>query len=188
MVTSEQDYATAYHEAGHAVAALRLNIPLENVCLQARTIRLYLDKEVWLEATAAGGIQLRPEYVTQALLRRHLASGRICLRKLVRVALAGSIAEQQYQGFLTQNHLEHTLQDAALIQRVIGCLCPVPEEGRKLLCQLKSQTEELIRQEWPAVSRLAEELLQRSRLNGRQARRLYRRVRADQQRLPTTPL
>lgn len=185
---SYKDHATAYHEAGHAVAALRLNLPLEQVCLQARLIRLYLDEEIWLEATAAGGIQLRAEYVAQALQRRHLASGRIRLKKLVRVALAGSIAEQQYQGFLTQNHLEHTLQDAALIQRLIRCLCPTPEAGQRLLGRLKIRTEELIHQEWFAVSRLAQELLLRSQLTGRQARGLYRKILADQQRLPTTPL
>jgi ATP-dependent Zn protease len=142
--------ATAYHEAGHAVAALALDRPVVKVSIRPDRDRLgicFFGKAVF-----------RP---SEDWLERE-----------VLIALAGLAAEAKRTGEYQREAAGRDLRYARglSLQRAGS-----QRQAERLERRLLSKAEHLLdrRANWRAVERIAEALLQSGEISGRQARHLY---------------
>lgn len=149
---SAQDVATAYHEAGHAVAALALGRPVVKVSIRPDRDRLGI--------CAFGKAVFRP---TQDWLERE-----------VLIALAGMAAEARRTGAYDRAAAGRDLLYARglAIQRAGSA-----KQAERLERRMLSKVENLLDDEenWLAVERIAEELLKQQEISGRQAKHIYER-------------
>jgi ATP-dependent Zn protease len=151
-VSTEQptDEATAFHEAGHAVAALALGRPVHRVSVLG-------DRE-HLGTCHFGKAVFRP---SEDWLEREML-----------IALAGLAAEARHAGRYAWEGAGRDLQYAAELarQRAGGA-----RQAERLQKRMLSKVEHLLGQEgnWRAVERIAAELLRYGALSGRAARHLY---------------
>lgn len=143
------DVATAYHEAGHAVAALALGRPVHRVSVLPDRDRLgwcefrkgvFRPSEDWLEREAL-------------------------------IALAGMAAEARHTG-------EYALPEAAQDLRYVRKLALQRASERsveRLERRLLAKTEHLLADDdhWRAVESIAAELLKHGQISGRAARHLF---------------
>src|SRR5262245_39930302 len=138
---TDQDVATAYHEAGHAVAALALERPVVRVSNLPNRERLGI--------CAFGKAVFRP---TQDWLERE-----------VLIALAGMAAEARQTG--TYDRLaagrDLTYARGLAIQRAGSA-----RQAERLERRMLSKVENLLDEEenWLAVERIAEELLKQQEI------------------------
>ena len=144
------DEATAYHEAGHAVAALALDRPVVKVSIQPDRDRLgicFFGKAVF-----------RP---SQDWLERE-----------VLIALAGMAAEARHTGQYDHAAASRDLRYAheLALQRAGN-----DRQAERLQRRLLSKVEHLLEQEshWAAVVRIAAALIEQGEISGRQARHLF---------------
>jgi ATP-dependent Zn protease len=144
------DEATAYHEAGHAVAALALDRPVVKVSIQPDRDRLgicFFGKPVF-----------RP---SQDWLEREIL-----------IALAGMAAEARHTGQYDHEAASRDLRYAhgLALQRAGN-----DRQAERLQRRLLSKVEHLLEQEnhWAAVVRIAAALVEQSEISGRQARHLF---------------
>jgi ATP-dependent Zn protease len=144
--------ATAYHEAGHAVAALALERPVVKVSILPNRDRLGI--------CAFGKAVIRP---TQDWLERE-----------VLIALAGMAAEARQTGTYDRLAAGRDLKYARslAIQRAGS-----PRQAERLEKRILNKVENLLDQDenWLAVQRIAEELLRQQEISGRQAKHIYER-------------
>jgi hypothetical protein len=147
----QNEEATAYHEAGHAVVALALGRPVERVSIRPDRLRLgrcefrkgmFRPSEDWLEREiliALGGI---------AAEARHTGA----------YAWDGAARDRQY------------VRDLA-VQRAGA------RQAERLERRLLAKAEHLLAQEghWEAVELIAAELLRCGTISGRAARHLFER-------------
>ncbi|MGL4551718.1 MAG: cell division protein FtsH [Gemmataceae bacterium] len=144
------DEATAYHEAGHAVAALALDRPVMKVSIEPDRERLGI--------CAFGKAVFRP---SQDWLEREML-----------IALAGMAAEAKHTGEYDRDAAGRDLLYARglAIERAGN-----PRQAERLERRLLSKVEHLLDQEpnWRAVERIARALLEQRAISGRQARHLY---------------
>src|SRR4051812_41850310 len=143
------DEATAYHEAGHAVAALVLGRPVHKV-----SVLPDCDRLGWCEFKK--GV-FRP---SEDWLERE-----------VMIALAGMAAEARHTG-------EYALPEAAQDLRFVRKLALQRASERsveRLERRLLAKTENLLADDanWQAVELIAAELLKHGQISGRAARHLY---------------
>jgi ATP-dependent Zn protease len=152
-----EDLATAYHEAGHAVAALALDRPVVKVSILADRDRagicffgkaVFRPSEDWLE-------------------------------REVLIALAGLAAEARQTGEYNRDAAARDLRYARQlsVQRAGN-----DRQAERLERRLLSKAEHLLQRgsHWDAVERIAAELLRAGEISGRQARHLFdEAVRAD---------
>ncbi|MBS0265331.1 MAG: cell division protein FtsH [Planctomycetes bacterium] len=142
--------ATAYHEAGHAVAALFLGRAVQRVSIepvQMRLGRCELQKG-----------RFKP---TQDLLETE-----------VLILLAGPAAEARHTGRYDWNSAAQDLRDVRrLTQQRAASLRQVEKLERRLL----DKTEYILERPgvWEAVERIASELLEHTTISGRAARHLF---------------
>jgi ATP-dependent Zn protease len=144
------DEATAFHEAGHAVAALALGRPVHRVSVLA-------DRE-HLGTCHFGKAVFRP---SEDWLEREML-----------IALAGLAAEARHTGAYAWEGAGRDRQYAAdLARRRAGGARQAERLERRVL----SKVEHLLDQpgHWEAVERIAAELLRHGALSGRAARHLY---------------
>ncbi|MFQ3650023.1 MAG: cell division protein FtsH [Gemmataceae bacterium] len=146
------DEATAYHEAGHAVAALALGRPVIKVSIQPDRDRMgicFFGKAVF-----------RPSH---DWLERELL-----------IALAGMAAEARHTGHYDRQAASRDLRYAheLALQRAGN-----DRQAERLQRRLLSKVEHLLEQEshWAAVVNIAAALLEQGEISGRQARHLFER-------------
>jgi ATP-dependent Zn protease len=144
------DEATAYHEAGHAVAALALDRPVMKVSIQPDRERMgicFFGKAVF-----------RP---SQDWLERE-----------VLIALAGMAAEARHTG---EYDLEAAGRDLRYARELSLQRAGNERQAERLERRLLSKVEHLLEQEmhWEAVTRIAAALLAQREISGRQARHLF---------------
>jgi ATP-dependent Zn protease len=144
------DEATAFHEAGHAVAALALDRPVRKVSIEPDRDRMgicFFGKAVF-----------RP---SQDWLERE-----------VLIALAGMAAEARHTGAYDRAAASRDLRYARelALQRAGN-----ERQAERLERRLLSKVEHLLEQEmnWQAVTRIAAALLEQGEISGRQARHLF---------------
>lgn len=142
--------ATAYHEAGHAVAALALGRPVQCVTIVATRERL---------GTCAFG--KAPSRPSEDWLEREIL-----------IALAGLAAEARCTGVYSWDGAS---QDRRSIQRLALQRAGSSRQAERLERRLLAKAEHLLAQEgnWKAVERIAVELLKAGTLSGRAARHFY---------------
>ena len=152
-----EDVATAYHEAGHAVAALALDRPVVKVSILADRDRagicffgkaVFRPSEDWLE-------------------------------REVLIALAGMAAEARQTGEYNRDAAARDLRYARglAVQRAGN-----ERQAERLERRLLSKAEHLLEREvhWRAVERIAAELLRAGAISGRQARHLFEECLRDE--------
>jgi ATP-dependent Zn protease len=148
QVPSEE--ATAYHEAGHAVAALALDRPVVKVSIRADRDRLGI--------CSFGKPVFRP---SEDWLERE-----------VLIALAGLAAEARHTGTYDRFGAARDLRYARQLslQRTGN-----DRQAERLERRLLAKAENLLERpsNWRAVECLAEALLRAGEISGRQARHLY---------------
>jgi hypothetical protein len=150
------DEATAYHEAGHAVAALALGRPVHGVSILADRDRLGL--------CAFGKAVFRP---SEDWLERE-----------VLIALAGLAAEARHTEHYAWGEAARDLQYArGLLRDRAGS----ERAARRLERRMLAKVEHLLGQpgHWRAVQRLAAELLRAGQISGRAARHFYDECRRE---------
>jgi hypothetical protein len=150
---------TAYHEAGHAVAAVLMDVPFRRVTILP-------------DAQCAGRVDLAnvepPIHVKAA--RDHWAR-RIC------VFLAGPLAETLYSRCWQQQPISNEHTDEFKVWEIIACFDLRAKADR--VNRLRFQTLERLRAPdvWAVVEVVALELLKRKTLNSAQVHSLVQRVR-----------
>ncbi len=149
----ERKVATAYHEAGHAVAAYRLDIPVTRATIEAdddslgSVVHANLHRRVY-RALEAGPIT--PQ--TRDKIERHMI-----------IALAGGIAEKQYcnrGNYVGSKRDRHSVVDFAI------ALSNSTAEAEAYLKWLQQRTINLIQRNWNAVDAVTERLLALTTLSG----------------------
>ncbi len=145
------DEATAYHEAGHAVAALALGRPVHRVSV--------LPDAVYLGLCEFRKGQYRP---SEDWLEREIL-----------IALAGIAAEARHTGNYAWDGAARDRQHV----RRLAVQRAGERQAERLERRLLSKVEHLLAQEghWRAVELIAAELLRCGVISGRAARHLFDR-------------
>ncbi|MFO0846216.1 MAG: hypothetical protein U0797_28200 [Gemmataceae bacterium] len=144
------DEATAYHEAGHAVAALALDRPVTRVSILARRDTLGI--------CAFGKAVFRP---TEDWVERETM-----------ISLAGLAAEARHTGEYDHDAAGRDLQ---FVRRLTIQRAGNERQAERLERRLLSRVENLLDRpaHWAAVEAIAAELLTSGEISGRQARHLF---------------
>jgi hypothetical protein len=154
--TSEE--ATAYHEAGHAVAALALGRPVDRV-----SIRPDRDK---LGVCAFRKPVFRPseDWVEREML----------------ISLAGIAAEARRTGEYAWDGAD---RDYRYAYELALDRAGAPRRAERLVKRVLSKVEHLLSRDanWRTVERLVEELLRRREISGRAARSLFEQSRREKE-------
>ncbi len=153
---------TAYHEAGHAVAAIHLGQTVKRVSIVPREEDETLGRMTgrkppgWFE----------PDVYRDS---RH----RDWIEGEVLVLLVGGLAEARLKG---QRNRVGAGGDYQAVLRLTGYLCGSKEEEKKYLDWLHCRARGLLDAPgfWRAVKDVAAELLREQEISGRRARAIYR--------------
>ncbi len=151
-----EDVATAFHEAGHAVAALALDRPVVKVSIE--------PKRDFLGICAFGKAVFRP---SEDWLERE-----------VLIALAGMAAEARRTG---EYRRDAAGRDLLYARRLAIQRAGSDRQAERLERRMLAKVENLLDEEgcWAAVERIASELLVRREVSGRQARHIYEECTRD---------
>jgi ATP-dependent Zn protease len=146
---SEYDEAVAYHEAGHAVAALALGRPVQHVSVLP-------DREnLGLCEFRKGAFRPSEDWLEREIL----------------ISLAGIAAEARFTGNYAWDGASRDLQ----FVRRLAVERAGERRAERLERRMLSKVEHLLAQEghWRAVELIAAELLARGAISGRAARHLF---------------
>ena len=156
--------STAYHEAGHAVAAWRLNI-----VLRRKGVTIVPDRE-----RGSDGSTFHRQVVSKNI--EHDRSSRNVLKaeRLAQLSLAGEIAQRRYSPRSVRSY--HSKSDR---EKAIDTLSYFVADSRELEAWLKLlhiRTENMFSNPdvWRAVERLAAELMQRGTICRKEATEIIR--------------
>jgi hypothetical protein len=156
--------ATAYHEAGNAVAAWRLGVPLERRGLNI--IRTHGRNGPHLIARLLAGTSSWMGPIE-----------RIKVEKLAQICLAGRVAQHRYDPRSVRR--SRTNGPGGDEQATLDTLLHLAGSDREIEAWYKLlniRVEQMISDPlvWRAVERLAEALIQREKLSGREATEIIR--------------
>lgn len=149
---------TAYHEAGHAVAAVLLRRWLLKVSIRRKSGQIGL---------ALCG---RPPNLNPRRSSNRWRTHRMIEREIV-IAFAGPVAESIARG---QRRFRTAVADAATIENLLSRITSSRAELMARGGELGQAAIQLIRGNWPAVRRVAQALAQSGELTGAAVRRLVR--------------
>jgi ATP-dependent Zn protease len=144
------DVVTAYHEAGHAVLALLLGRPVHRVSVRANHLRLGL-----CEFKPGAG---RP---ADDVLERDIL-----------ILLGGLAAEARFTGKYDWDAAGHDLQE---LRDLVDLRARNDKQADRLERRMLDKTEHLLDRPgvWEATERIAQELVRKTTISGRQARHLF---------------
>jgi ATP-dependent Zn protease len=149
-VNSDQDIATAYHEAGHAVVALSLGRTIVKLSIVRNSLRLGAVN------LGSGRTGRRQDYFeTEAL-----------------ILLAGIVCEARITGELNWSGAR---QDLSILRRHISTRVSSEKAANRLERRLFDKAEHYVTQPniWEAIERIATMLIQHRSISGRSARHIY---------------
>lgn len=147
--------ATAYHEAGHAVADHFLNHRIKRVTIVPSKTENY----VGCAFAKMGSVKGIDSEVTARLERT-------AYRRIV-AALAGICAQRLFNPRTCRNY--HGSEDYKQAISLAGHILTGENEMEPFLKWMEVRTENLLRNKWKAVELLAEELLRRREIKGDEA-------------------
>jgi hypothetical protein len=151
-----QREGTAYHEAGHAVAALELGFRLKRVSINEGDDHFGTceghEPPSWLQSD--GSVNAR----TRSWIERRIMG-----------LLAGSVAEKRFTG---RSNPDGARQDRRCAVNLAEYVCGNDEEIEAYLAWLKIRTANLLArpERWAMVEAVAQALLEREAISGRQAK------------------
>ena len=159
---SNQRMATAYHEAGHAVASWRLG-----VSLRRRGVTI-------IPAGDALGSASHHQVVGRDIEWDGSDGNRLKVERYVQICLAGRIAQKKYDPRSVRRY--HSRRDDQQAVDMLFRMTCSTREVEVWLKLLEIRTEGLFSNPdvWCAVQRLAEALIQRGKLSGRDATEVMR--------------
>jgi len=150
---AEGDRLAAVHEAAHAVAAWAQGVRLHSVSVS--------DSQDYVTRRLHARSEAPHEEQASDLVRRRIA-------REVRIAWAGMLAlkiAKPRANWHTDFHHDE--------ERITKCVARVYQDPKMQWhwsSLLMLETQAILREHWPAVTALADELLNRSRLTGQEAR------------------
>lgn len=159
--SKREERLTAYHEAGHALAACLVRIPFQDVTIVPTgeilgKVSCSFDR--WGE--------FRPD----ADVRRRTVGK---AKRVMFVALAATVAERiaaRQKGMPSNRDDPHVDQALSLCLNLCGSF----EESVAYLTFMWEQTKNVVQLHWESVDRLAKGLIDQKTVNRREARRLLK--------------
>lgn len=157
--------ATAYHEAGHAVAAWRLIIALSH-----KGVTIVPDQE-----EGSDGSVFHRKIVGKDVEYDHSGRNVLKTERLVQVSLAGEVAQRRYNSRSLRSY--HSESDRQKAMDVLSYLATSDSEVEAWLKLLYIRTENMLSNPdiWRAVEQLAAELMQKQTICGKDATEIIRR-------------
>jgi ATP-dependent Zn protease len=166
---------TAYHEAGHAVAAIILGRAIRKV-----TIIPDHDRNTLGSCQGHGNGRL-PALDTDASSARH----RTYIKSQIMMLWAGAIAEGRRAG---RHNWHGAGVDRSHILNLACFACMGDEECKRYIQWLFERTKNLLfsqRWHWDAIKRIARKLLKHGTITGKEAKGLYQAALAEDYRRET---
>jgi hypothetical protein len=172
---------TAYHEAGHAVVALRLNRPLT-----CATIVPSGDGETLGHISGRKlSPQMREQYIGGPGCGRAGRRLRDVIEAEIVVLFAGGLAEARWKG---HRRRLGTGEDYRQAVEWADCICGSMEETAAFLGWLHVRARQLVDNpvDWFLIRRFASVLVEEKTVNGRRAREVFRQALTESHRLDFT--
>jgi ATP-dependent Zn protease len=150
MSDPTKELAVAFHEAGHAVAALALGRPVQRVSILPNQLRL-------------GQCELK---------KGSSRAAQDALETEVIILLAGMAAEARHTGEYCHGG---AATDLRIARRMLANRAGSPRQLERLERRMLDKTEHLLDQRgvWPAAIAIATQLLEHTTISGRAARHLF---------------
>lgn len=156
------DRWAAYHEAGHAVAALKIK--------GLRALERISIDEVEKEESNAGGFYSK-SLLRDADPRSRNHRNRIRVEKEIMVAMAGGLAQERKLG--STRVRDHSRSDMEYAVELALYSNDDKPEAMAFLESLSIRAESLVESSWPMIEALAAELLKRRRMTGKELREWF---------------
>ena len=160
MGKESRSQATAYHEAGHAVACFMYDIKLHSISIRPDEDshgRVNHNNPLFRISDNAGDLS---------------ASQRQRIERCVVIALAGNVAQRRFNPRSVRSH--HAQNDFNKAADVLSHLSGSDKELQAYMNLLLIRAENLLMRMWPSVTALASSLLKESALSGEQATAIIR--------------
>lgn len=147
---TDEEIATAYHEAGHAVIALIVGRPVHRVSILPNQLRLGVCE------LKKGALRKLQDVLEAEIL----------------VLLGGLAAEARFRG---KYHWQSAQKDLRMVRELVETRAASARQVDRLERRFLDKTEHLLGQEghWAGVERLARELLVSKSISGRAAEQLF---------------
>ena len=147
---SDQDIATAYHEAGHAIVAVALGKPVAKVTIERNSMRLGQ-----CQMSHRRGQPVKDELEVQMM-----------------ILLAGVVAEARFTG---DYNWEGARQDMMGIRRLSRVRAGSDAQAERLQQKMLSKTDHLLDQtgHWESVVAIVDELKKTKSLSGRAVQHIF---------------
>jgi ATP-dependent Zn protease len=157
--TEKDEIATAYHEAGHVVAAVRLGVRVKKATIigDGRYYGIVHCADVF------GGLRLDVDRSSRARTR---------VERQVILSLAGPAAEAEFLGRPIKGNFARADYQTAL--DVADHMCSSSEEAQAYLKWLEIRARDLIKVFWPDVEKVSSELTKNKTLTRETIKSLLR--------------
>lgn len=169
--TKTQLLATAFHEAGHALAQHRLGFKIKSVTVEGRGDYLgAVEGKSGLNAST-----LNVEHISGAALARW--------HDRIVSFLAGREAQRHHKPQSIRSYMARSDRNAVV--DILWRLHPEPQEMKAVLKYLERRTHNLVHTtlNWAMITALASELTQKRTLSGEQVRAVFSRSFQEQKQL-----
>ena len=146
------EFPTAYHEAGHVVAALMQGVAVRSVTIVPDKQKAYHGLTRHEDLTR--GVDLETDNSSRTRSR---------IEKMIVVRFAGAAAQRRYdrrswRGF-------HSSSDYKIAARLAATVCSSPAASKAFLKWLAVTADDLIGAHWPYVEKVAKALLEEKTLS-----------------------